>query len=82
MYRKNYLIGIYAPVSEGETLMGLCTNIREFAEFMNIKYDNAVQILHLLFTKQTHYIRFCGKLCTVEFILDIEDKTYWERIYN
>lgn len=76
MYRKNYLIGIYAPVSEGETLMGLCTSIREFADFMNIKYDNAVQILHLLFTKQTHYIRFCGKMCTVEFILDIEDKTY------
>ncbi len=77
MYRKKYLIGIYEPVERGETLIGLCTSIREFAEFMRIKYDNAVQILHLLFTKQTHYIRCNGELCTVEFILDIDlDKTY------
>ena len=73
MYRKKYLIGIYGPKNEGETLLGLCNNIREFAELMNIKYDNAVQILHYLFTKQTHFIRFYGKICTVEFILDIED---------
>ena len=72
MYRKNYLIGVYAPVSEGETLMALCSNIREFAELMDIKYENAVQILHLLFTKQTKHVRFRGMLCAVEFILDIE----------
>ena len=77
LYRKKYLIGIYAPKDEGETLLGLCSSIKEFAELMRIKYDNAVQILHLLFTNQTHYIRFAGRLCTVEFILDIEDdKTY------
>lgn len=76
MYRKKYLIGIYAPIEEGETLMGLCTSIREFAEFARISYDSAVQTLHYLFTKQTRYIRFSGRLCTVEFILDIDDKTY------
>ena len=73
MYRKKYLIGVYAPIQYGETLLGLCSNIREFSSLMNISYDNAAQILHLLFTKQTHYIRFHGMLCTVEFILDIEE---------
>ena len=73
MYRKKYLIGVYAPIEDGETLLGLCDNIKEFAELMKIKYNNAAQILHLLFTKQTHYIRFSGRLCTVEFILDIDN---------
>ena len=68
MYRKKYLIGIYEPECRGETLVGLCSNIREFSELMHITYDNAVQILHLLFTKQTKAIRFYGELCTVEFI--------------
>lgn len=72
MYRKKYLIGIYEPEYKGETLVGLCNNIREFSELMHITYDNAVQILHLLFTKQTRRIRFCGELCTVEFIPDEE----------
>lgn len=80
LYRKKYLIGIYEPISRGETLIGLCQNIREFAEFMGIKYDNAAQILHLLFTKQTNYIRFKGMICTVAFILDTDDdKTYEEK---
>lgn len=70
LYRKKYLIGIYSPKNTGETLLGLCSSIREFQELMHIKYDNAVQILHYLFTKQTHFIRFAGMLCTVEFILD------------
>ena len=73
MYRKKYLIGIYGPKSQGETLLGLCSDIREFAELMHINYNNAVQILHYLFTKQTHFIRFCGTMCTVEFIIPIDD---------
>lgn len=75
LYRKKYLIGVYAPKSDGETLLALCENIAEFAELMKINRSNAAQILHLLFTKQTHYIRFGGRLCTVEFILDVDDKT-------
>lgn len=74
MYRKKYLIGIYTPLSEGETLVALCANTKEFAELMGIKYENATQILHMLFTKQTRCIRFYGKLCSVEFILDIDDE--------
>ena len=48
LYRKKYLIGVYAPLSEGETLLGLCENIREFSELMKISYNSAAQILHLL----------------------------------
>lgn len=81
MYRKKYLIGIYAPVEEGETLLALCSSIKEFAELMEIRYDNAVMILHLLFTKKTTCIRFCRRLCSVVFIPD-EDKTEEEVIYN
>lgn len=68
MYKNKYLIGIYAPVEEGETLLGLCDNITEFADFMEIKYDNAKKILNQLFNKQTSFIRFFGKVCSVEFI--------------
>ena len=74
MYRKKYLIGVYAPKEEGETLLALCSSIREFAGLMKISYDHAVQTLHYLFTKQTHYIRAYGRLCSVEFILDIDDE--------
>jgi len=68
MYKNKYLIGIYAPVEEGETLLGLCDNITEFAEFMEITYNNAKKILFQLFNKQTNFIRFFGKICSVEFI--------------
>ena len=68
MYRKKYLICIYAPVTEGETLIALCTSIREFSKFMSITYDHAVQTLHYLFTKQVTCIRLYGKLCSVEFV--------------
>lgn len=72
MYRKRYLIGVYAPLEEGETLLALLTSIREFAEFMDITYDNAVVILHNLFNHHTSKIRFGGRLCSVEFIPEAE----------
>ena len=72
MYKGKYLIGVYGPEEEGETLLGLCGNVREFAKLLHIKESNADQILRMLFTHQTHFLRFCGKMCTVEFILDVE----------
>ena len=73
LYKNKYLIGVYSPLKDGETLIGLCSNIKEFAEFMKIKTADAGQILRMLFSKQTHYIRFRGILCTVEFIPDVEE---------
>jgi len=74
LYKNKYLIGIYAPVEEGETLFALVSNTKEFAELMKIKRDNASEILRLLYNKKSRYIRFFGKMCTVEFILDEEDE--------
>jgi hypothetical protein len=68
LYRNQYLIGIYGPVYEGEPLLGLCDNVKEFAQFMDIKESNARMILHKLFHKQTNFIRFFGKICSIEFI--------------
>lgn len=73
LYRKKYLIGVYAPLIEGETLLALCYNTKEFSELMGITIENATQILYYLFTKKTNSIRFNGSLCSVEFILEEEE---------
>lgn len=72
MYKGRYLIGVYLPIEEGETLVGLCSSVKEFAKFAKIKESNADQILRLLYRKETHFLRLFGKLCTVEFIYDGE----------
>ena len=68
LYRGSYLIGVYAPISEGETLLALCAGIGEFSELMGITRHNASQILSLLFAKRTKFLMFAGRLCSVEFI--------------
>lgn len=73
MYRKKYLIGVYGPLSEGETLLGLCENVQEFAQLLGISKESAKMTLSYLYNKKTNFIRFCGKICTVAFILDVEE---------
>ena len=68
LYRNKYLIGIYGPLCEGEPLLALVDNIREFAKLMNIKYTNAKVILNKLWNKHNNFIIYCGRRCTVEFI--------------
>ena len=68
LFKNKYLIGIYSPITEGETLLALCDNAWEFAKLMNINYAHAHKTLSLLFKKQINFIRFFGKNCTVEFI--------------
>lgn len=67
-YRGRFLIGVYTLINEGETLIALCENTKEFAKFMNITENNADVILHNLFFGITKYIKMDGKLRTVEFI--------------
>lgn len=67
-YRGSYLIGIYGPIYEGEPLLSLCDNVKEFAEVMQIKESCARMILNKLFHKQTNFIRYFGKNCSVAFI--------------
>lgn len=68
MYRKKYLIGIYAPIEKGETLLALLNGTAEFAELMGIREDNARQILSMAFKTPGRRIRFLGELCEVAFI--------------
>lgn len=69
-YRGRYLIGVYSLLAEGETLLALCENTKEFAAFMQITENNADVILHNLFYGITQYIKLDGKIRTVSFIED------------
>lgn len=71
-YRGKFLIGVYTLINEGETLIALCENTREFAKYMHITENNADVILHNLFYGITKYIKMNGKLRKVEFIEDYE----------
>lgn len=73
MYKGKYLIGIYAPEEDGETLLALCESTRDFAEFMEVKLNTASEILRNIFNKKHHFIRFENKCCGVEFI-NMEDE--------
>lgn len=68
LYRRNYLIGIYGPLYDGEPLLALVDNIKEFAQLMRIEYSNAKVILNKLWNKHSNFIIYCGRRCTVEFI--------------
>lgn len=68
MYKRKYLIGIYAPIEKGETLLALLNGTAEFAELMGISMDNANHILSMAFKTPGRRIRFLGELCEVAFI--------------
>lgn len=67
-YRGRFAIGIYASEYEGETLLALCDNVREFAKLMNIKESCARMILQNFFTGKNKHIVFNKKFRTLEFI--------------
>jgi len=71
LYKGKYLIGIYSLISEGETLLALVNNHREFAQLMGISPEAASMTLSSLFNNHTHYIRYHGQIRTVAFIEDI-----------
>ena len=67
-YRGKYLIAVYSLLSEGETLLALCENVREFAKYLKVSEKSARVTLTHLFNKNTKFIRLNGKIRTVEFI--------------
>lgn len=73
-YKGKYMIGVYSLLHEGETLLALCDNITEFANYMNISKNNATVILHKLYNGITKYIKMDGRLRSVEFIKDEEEE--------
>lgn len=72
-YRGKFLIGVYSLLSEGETLLALCDNEKEFAEYLQTTNSSARRILKNLFTKKTNYIKVDGRRRTVEFIEDTDN---------
>lgn len=72
LYKKIYNIAVYGPVKEGETLLALCDNAKEFAEFLKTTENSARAILSKLFNKKSQYLIINNKLVTVEF-LNLED---------
>ncbi len=72
LFKNEYLIGIYSPLTDGETLLALVDNAHEFADLMKIKYAQAHHTLCKLFKKEINFIRFFGLNCTVEFIKEEE----------
>ena len=68
LYKNQYIIGIYGPEEEGETLLAICDNTREFSEFMEISIYDASTILNKLYNHINNFIKIGHKLCTVAFI--------------
>ena len=67
-YRGKFMIGVYSLLHEGETLLALCDNVREFADFLNVSENSARVTLTYLYNGLTKYIKLNGKLRKVEFI--------------
>ena len=67
-YRGRFMIGIYATISEGETLLALCDNITEFAKYLETSKYSASMILSKAFNGKIKHIKLKGKLRILEFI--------------
>ncbi len=71
LYKGKYLICVYAPAYEGETLLALCQGIGEFAELTGASWKVAqVALYHMMKGIISNRIRLFGKICTVEFVED------------
>lgn len=71
-YRGKFMIAVYSLLHEGETLLALCDNIKEFATYLGVSENSASKTLIYLYNGMTKHIRLNGKLRTVEFI-DVEE---------
>lgn len=67
-YRGRFMIGVYSLLHEGETLLALCDNTEEFANFLKTTKNAARMALSDLFNGKRSYIKLNGKIRTVEFI--------------
>lgn len=68
LYRKIYNIAVYSDIKDGETLLALCDNVSEFAEFLKTTKNCARVILNKLYNGQCSKIVVDKKFVTVEFI--------------
>ena len=68
IYKNKYLIGVYSLLEEGEQLLALVDNAKEFASLMDVSYNNASAILSKLFHHKANKIVYQGRIRTVAFI--------------
>lgn len=68
LYRNIYNIAVYSDIKDEETLLALCDNVKEFAEFLKTSINSASTILKKLWDKKSSYIVVNHAICTVEFI--------------
>ena len=67
-YRGKYMIAVYSLLHEGETLLALCDNTKEFAEYLKTTENAAKMALSELFRGKRKFIKCSGKIRLVEFI--------------
>lgn len=67
-YKSRYMIGIYNTKIDDDSLVALCDNHREFAEFLNITENNAKVILSHFFNGKNKLFRYEGRMCEIVFI--------------
>lgn len=75
LYKGKYLICVYAPAYEGETLLALCQDVAEFAELTGASRKVAHVILcQMANGTRPNRIRLFGRPCAVEFVEEGEDE--------
>ena len=75
LYKGKYLICVYAPAYEGETLLALCQDAREFAELTGASPKVVRATLYYMMKGViSNRIRLFGRICTVEFVEAEEDE--------
>ena len=68
IYMNKYIIGIYNKDSEDDSCITVLDNAREFAEFMQIKIQQARVVLSKAFNHKIGYIRLNNMRCEIVFI--------------
>lgn len=71
-YRGKFLIGVYSLIQEGETLLALCDNVKEFASFLKTSESSARVILQNIYKGKIKYVVVNHKFATVELIEENE----------
>lgn len=74
-YRNQYIIGIYECKENDDSLIALCDNEREFAEFAGISFNDARVKLFFFFRNKHNKMRYKGRMCEIYFIdkINLED---------
>lgn len=72
LYKNLYNICIYNSLNEGETLLALLDNAKEFAEYLKISENSARAILSKVYHGKANYIVINHKIRYIEFII-LED---------